>query len=97
MTAAQEQPTDVDPLEMAARAYQQARDTEASAKRRAERARQAVSSAHEEAEQQRKALADAIVAAARAGRGNAEIRRITGYTRERVRQICRVAGIEPVE
>lgn len=42
-------------------------------------------------------LAAAIVAAARAGRRQSEIVRVTGYTRERVRQICRAAGIEPGE
>lgn len=42
-------------------------------------------------------IADAIAEAARAGMRQADIVRITGYTRERVRQICRAAGIEPVE
>lgn len=42
-------------------------------------------------------LAAAIVAAARAGTRQADIVRVTGYTRERVRQICRAAGIEPGE
>lgn len=40
-------------------------------------------------------LADAIVTAARNGVRQSEIVRVTGYTRERVRQICRSAGIEP--
>ncbi|MFI5495298.1 hypothetical protein [Actinoplanes sp. NPDC051859] len=39
-------------------------------------------------------LAAAIVAAARGGRRQGEIVSITGYTRERVRQICRAAGVE---
>jgi hypothetical protein len=48
--------------------------------------------AHEGA---RKKLAAAIVNAANSGTRQNEIVRITGYTRERVRQICRAAGIEP--
>lgn len=42
-------------------------------------------------------LADAIVTAAKGGVRQSEIVRVTGYTRERVRQICRAAGIEPGE
>jgi uncharacterized membrane protein len=42
-------------------------------------------------------IADAIVDAARGGTKQADIVRITGYSRERVRQICRAAGVEPVE
>ncbi|MEU7617172.1 hypothetical protein AB0B27_13910 [Micromonospora rifamycinica] len=42
-------------------------------------------------------LAAAIVDAARAGRRQGEIVKVTGYTRERVRQICRAAGVEPAE
>ena len=87
----------VDPLTAAAEAYQRARDLEAAAKKKAERARQAVTAARKEAERQREVLAEAIVAAARAGHGNAEIRRVTGYHRERIRQICRAAGVEPAE
>ena len=49
------------------------------------------------AEDARRQLADAIVAEARAGTRQAEIVRVTGYTRERVRQICRAAGVEPGE
>ena len=90
-------PSTVDQLAAAVVAYQQARDAEAAARRRADRARKAVADAHEEAERQRIALADTIVVEARRGRGNAEIRRVTGYTRERVRQICRDGGVEPTE
>lgn len=43
----------------------------------------------------RRRLAAAVVAAARAKRKQSEIVRITGYSRERVRQICRAAGLEP--
>ena len=42
-------------------------------------------------------LAAAIVAAARSGVRQSEIVKTTGYTRERVRQICREAGVEPGE
>lgn len=42
-------------------------------------------------------LAAAIADAARAGVKQAEIVRVTGYTREQVRRICRAAGIESVE
>ena len=42
-------------------------------------------------------LAEAIAAAARAGTKQAEIVRVSGYTREQVRRICRAAGIEPAE
>lgn len=45
----------------------------------------------------RPALAEAIVSAARGGTRQAEIVRITGYTREQVRRICRAAGVEPGE
>jgi hypothetical protein len=40
-------------------------------------------------------LVDAIIAAARSGTRQAEIVRVTGFTREHVRQICRQAGIGP--
>ena len=40
----------------------------------------------------RERLATAIVEAARSGVRQVEIVRVTGYTRERVRQICRAAG-----
>lgn len=39
----------------------------------------------------------AIVDAARAGERQVDIARTTGFTRERVRQICRDAGVEPGE
>lgn len=40
-------------------------------------------------------LAEAIVTAARSGVRQTDIVRATGYTRERVRQLCRDAGITP--
>lgn len=48
-----------------------------------------------EADDARTALAEEIVKAARAGVRQAEIVRISGYTRERVRQICRDPGSKP--
>lgn len=42
-------------------------------------------------------LAEEIVKQTRAGRRQVDISRATGYTAERVRQICRAAGVEPVE
>ena len=42
-------------------------------------------------------LAEAIVEAAKAGRTEADISESTGYSRERVRQICRDAGMKPSE
>ena len=42
-------------------------------------------------------LAAAIAAAALKGVKQTDIVRVTGYTRERVRQICRAAGVEPVD
>jgi hypothetical protein len=40
-------------------------------------------------------LAEKIVEAARAGVAQREIVRLSGYTREHVRRICRAAGLEP--
>jgi hypothetical protein len=40
-------------------------------------------------------LAAAIVEAAKSGTRQSDIVRVTGYTRETVRRICRDAGVEP--
>lgn len=48
-------------------------------------------------EKTRERLTPEIVAAARARVRQSEIVKATGYTRERVRQICRAAGVEPGE
>lgn len=45
----------------------------------------------------RSRLAEEIVKETRTGRRQVDISRATGYTAERIRQICRAAGIEPVE
>lgn len=48
-----------------------------------------------ERDEARAELQEEIVKAARAGVRQADIVRTTGYTRERVRQLCRDAGIKP--
>ncbi|MGH3375955.1 MAG: hypothetical protein ACRDP6_14550 [Actinoallomurus sp.] len=48
-----------------------------------------------EVDQARAKLQEEIVKAARSGTRQAQIVKVSGYTRERVRQICREAGIEP--
>lgn len=53
--------------------------------------------AQEAADDARQRLAAAIAEAARGGMRQVEIVKVTGYTRERVRQICRAAGVEPGE
>lgn len=41
-------------------------------------------------------LVELIVKAARDGAGTTEIARVSGYTKDRVRQILREAGVEPL-
>ncbi len=94
---ASEQSTVGDPLEAATRELSAAARAEAVAKQRAELAKRKHSEAHEETSRRRKALGEIIAAEARKGRTNADIRSVTGYTRERVRQICRAAGVAPPE
>jgi hypothetical protein len=53
-----------------------------------------VADARAEVDRKRVALADAIVAAVRAGRRQRDIVAMTGYSRERIRQITRAAGVE---
>jgi hypothetical protein len=88
-----------DPLVQAARTYLSARDGEDEAKRVLAEARQRRSEAAERVAAARGPLADAIVKAAREGVRQREIltRIQNAYTRERVRQICRTAGVEPDE
>jgi urease gamma subunit len=45
----------------------------------------------------REHLASKIVESARSGVRQSEIVRVTGYTREHVRRLCRQAGISPDE
>lgn len=76
------------PLSDAVAAYHRAQATAAASAQRAAEDRDKVVTARER-------LADAIVAAADAGMRQVDIVRITGYTRERVRQILRAGGVEP--
>jgi hypothetical protein len=80
-----------DPLADAVTRYRRAVDGIETAK---EAAARMVAQARQRADREREALAAAIVKAARNGRRQVEIVRVTGYTRERVRQICRAAGVE---
>jgi F0F1-type ATP synthase membrane subunit b/b' len=80
-----------DNLESAVRAYQEAQATVGDAQTAAERL---IADAKADTVRARERLADAIVEAARDGMRQVDIVRKTGYTRERVRQICRAAGIE---
>lgn len=84
-----------DSLEKAARAFRAAVAEEEEAKRELSEARQRRTRAAEKVARLRAPLADEIVKAARQDRKQADIVRITGYNRERVRQICRAAGILP--
>jgi F0F1-type ATP synthase membrane subunit b/b' len=60
-------------------------------------ARAQVGQVRADVDRARTELADAIVAAARSGMRQVEIVKRSGYTRERIRQICRAAGIEANE
>jgi len=60
-----------------------------------ERAGREIAQARQRADRAREALAAAIVAQVKAGRRQRDIVTATGYSRERIRQICRAAGIEP--
>lgn len=64
---------------------------------RLEEAAQAYKDAKRALDEARPQLAEAIADAARAGTKQTEIVRVTGYTREQVRRICRAAGVEPGE
>jgi len=76
-------------LDDAVRAFHEAED----AVRTVERDRIAAKAAVEKA---RTKLAEAIVEAVRGGMRQVDVAAVTGYSRERVRQICRAAGVEPV-
>lgn len=64
---------------------------------RLEEAAKAYRRAKDALDKARPELADAIVEAARSGTRQTEIVKVSGYTREQVRRICRAAGIEPGE
>jgi hypothetical protein len=72
----------------AARAYRSAQSAVADAEAQTVEVRAAAERAREE-------LASAIVEAARDGVRQVDIQRISGYSRERVRQILRAGGVEP--
>ncbi|MFI7429625.1 hypothetical protein ACIBPB_21750 [Micromonospora sp. NPDC049836] len=72
----------------AVRAFHMAQATAAASAQRAAEDREKVTEARDQ-------LATAIVAAARDGMRQVDIVRVTGYTRERVRQILRAHGITP--
>ncbi|GAA5181248.1 hypothetical protein GCM10023322_15440 [Rugosimonospora acidiphila] len=78
-------------LDDAAKAY---RASETALRRAQEAAQARMDAAREARAQARERLAEAIAAEARVGTPQVEIIRITGYSRERVRQILRAAGIE---
>lgn len=82
----------VDPLADAVGRYQRAVGDIERAKLAAKRQ---VEAARRRRDVARDALAAAIVVAARAGKRQRDIVATTGLTRERVRQICRNAGIDP--
>lgn len=77
-------------LENAAKSYRRARAA-------LEAARSRVTSARTDVEAARVELSEAMVEAARAGVRQKQIVTISGYTRERVRQILRAAGVEADE
>ncbi len=81
-----------DDLAAAVRAYEEARAAVEGAQAEADRL---VSDARNEVVEARSRLADAIVHAARGGMRQVDIVRVTGYTRERIRQILRAGGVEP--
>ncbi|GAB3817312.1 hypothetical protein [Micromonospora zhanjiangensis] len=78
----------LDDLEAATRAYHDAQAAVVEAERALAKTKANVPTARDR-------LRDAIVRAAKAGVRQTEIVRVTGYTRESVRRICRAAGVEP--
>jgi hypothetical protein len=84
----------VDQLDRALRAY---RTAQAGVPRAEQRARELVAAARAKAERARAELAAAIVAEHEAGARQVDLIKRTGYSRERVRQILREAGVEVPE
>jgi aspartokinase len=88
-----------DRLQKTARAYQVAVEQESAAKQALEEAKKTRAQAALKVAAARGPLAEAIADAARAGVRQRDILVALGgtYSRERVRQICRAAGVEPAE
>lgn len=80
-----------------AQAHREALAEEAEAKKALAAAKARRAAAGEKVTRARAPLAEEIVKAAKAGMRQVEIVAITGYNRERIRQICRAAGVEPPE
>jgi hypothetical protein len=93
---AQPQP-DADPLVEATTAFHEAQKAEARAKERLRRAQAGHREAWAVFAARRTDLAKVIADEARKGRRNRDIRLVTRYTPERIRQICRAHGVEPPE
>ena len=74
-------------LEKAAKSYRQAQSALEDVRDRLAVSRAAVDKARAE-------LTEAVIEAARGGMRQVDIVAASGYTRERVRQICRAAGIK---
>lgn len=77
-----------DELDQVARAFAKARADSARFKTKLAEAQAKVS-------ELRPQVLAAVAEAARNGRSEEDIAAVTGYTKERVRQICRAAGVEP--
>lgn len=87
-----------DRLVQAAKAHREALAAVDRAKKKLAAAREAVQVANNRVnDTTRPELAEAIVEAAQSGIKQAELVTLSGYTRERVRQICRAADVEPAE
>lgn len=89
--------TQEDPLVTAVAALNDARRSEEKAKARLTRAQADHSQAWAAMVQCRAQLAETIADEARKGRRNADIRKVTSLTSERIRQICRAAGVAPLD
>jgi hypothetical protein len=87
-----------DPFDTAAGEYHAANLEAAAARRAVARAQKRVTAADQRLKAARGTLAAAAVEAFKEGRRTqAEIIEVTGYSRERVRQILRQAGVDPEE
>ncbi len=84
-----------DPLADLGHAYIAAGQREAAEAKLEERHATRRKAARAERVEMRPQVHEAMVEAAKAGRRPVDIGRLTGYTRERVRQILRAGGVEP--